>query len=135
MRAGAAAGCPRRTGAGAAPPAASPANTVSVTFVGGRRICPQRRPHTLKALAARRGSGIIAVTGYGDAASNDPDAQSAALTLGLSRAQAMAAALASAGVPRSAVQVDAEAIGRGGAARLVNNRLIREPRMSIRFAR
>jgi outer membrane protein OmpA-like peptidoglycan-associated protein len=72
-------------------------------------------------LAARRGSGIIAVTGYGDASSNDPNAQSAALTLGLSRAQAMAAALASAGVPRSAVQVDAEAIGRGGAARLVQS--------------
>jgi hypothetical protein len=31
----------------------------------------------------------------------------------------MAAALTSAGVPGSAVQVDAEAIGRGGAARLV----------------
>ena len=73
----------------------------------------------MKTLAAQRGNGIIAVTGYGDADSNDPDAQSAALKLGLSRAQAMAAALASAGVPRSAVQVDAEAIGRGGAARLV----------------
>ena len=59
---------------------------------------------------------MIAVTGYGDAASNDPDAQSAALTLGLSRAQAMAAALTAAGVPASAVQVDAAAIGRGGTA-------------------
>ena len=73
----------------------------------------------LKQLAGRRGNGIIAVTGYGDAASNDPDAQAAALTLGLSRAKAMAAALAADGVPASAVQMDAEAIGRGGTARLV----------------
>jgi outer membrane protein OmpA-like peptidoglycan-associated protein len=74
---------------------------------------------TLKQLAARRSGSVIAVTGYGDAASDDPDAQSAALALGLSRARAMAAALASAGVPASAVQVDAAAIGRGGMARLV----------------
>jgi outer membrane protein OmpA-like peptidoglycan-associated protein len=103
----------------AAPPAANAANTVNVTFVGGSAELPPTAASTLKALASRRGSGIIAVTGYGDASSNDPDAQTAALTLGLSRAQAMAAALTSAGVPRSAVQVDAEAIGRGGAARLV----------------
>ena len=80
---------------------------------------PQWATDTLKQLAAQRGSGAIAVTGYGDAASDDPDAQSAALALGLSRAKAMAAALASAGVPASAVQVDAAAIGRGGTARLI----------------
>jgi outer membrane protein OmpA-like peptidoglycan-associated protein len=62
---------------------------------------------------------MIAVTGYGDAASNSPDAQSAALALGLSRAQAMAAALTAAGVPASAVQVDAAAIGNGATARLL----------------
>jgi len=100
-------------------PAANPANTVSVTFITGSAALPPSGADTLKQLAARRGSGIIAVIGYGEAASNDPDAQSAALTLGLSRAQAMAAALASAGVPRTAVQVDSAAIGRGGTARLV----------------
>jgi outer membrane protein OmpA-like peptidoglycan-associated protein len=102
-----------------APATAGPAGTVSVTFVSGSADLPTTAASTLKTLAAQRGNGIIAVTGYGDADSNNPDAQSAALKLGLSRAQAMAAALASAGVPRSAVQVDAEAIGRGGAARLV----------------
>jgi outer membrane protein OmpA-like peptidoglycan-associated protein len=102
-----------------APAPANPANTISVTFINGSATLPSLAADSLKQLAARRGSGIIAVTGYGDATSNDPDAQSAALTLALSRAQAMAAALASAGVPRTAVQVDAEAIGRGGAARLV----------------
>lgn len=80
---------------------------------------PSLAADQLKQLAARRGDGVIAVTGYGDAASNDPDAQAAALTLGLSRANAMAAALAADGVPATSVQVDAEAIGRGGTARLV----------------
>ena len=85
----------------------------------GSAALPTAGADTLKQLAARRGSGMIAVTGYGDAASNDPDAQSAALSLGLSRAQAMAAVLTAAGVPATAVQVDAAAVGRGGTARLV----------------
>ena len=83
----------RRRDTGLAAATASPANTVSVTFVNGSAALPSTATDTLKQLAARRGSGIIAVTGYGDAASDDPDAQSAALALGLSRAQAMAAAL------------------------------------------
>jgi outer membrane protein OmpA-like peptidoglycan-associated protein len=103
------------------PPAGAPsaANSVALTFVTGSAQLPQLAADALKQLAARRGNGVIAVVGYGDATSNDPDAQAAALTLGLSRAKAMAAALTAAGVPASAVQVDAEAIGRGGMARLV----------------
>jgi outer membrane protein OmpA-like peptidoglycan-associated protein len=101
-------------------PAPSPsADSVSVTFVTGSSELPSFGATSLKQLAGRRGNGMIAVTGYGDAASDDPDAQSAALALGLSRAQAMAAALTSAGVPASAVEVGAQAIGRGGTARLV----------------
>jgi outer membrane protein OmpA-like peptidoglycan-associated protein len=100
-------------------PPAGAANTVNVTFVTGSAELQASATTTLKQLAARRGNGIIAVTGYGDATSNDPNAQSAALTLGLSRAQAMAGALTAAGVPASAVQVDAAAVGRGGTARLV----------------
>jgi outer membrane protein OmpA-like peptidoglycan-associated protein len=103
----------------AQPPPSNPANTISVTFVNGSAALPSTAADTLKQLASRRGNGVIAVTGYGDASSNEPDAQSAALTLALSRAQAMANALAAAGVPATAVQIDAEAIGRGGTARLV----------------
>jgi outer membrane protein OmpA-like peptidoglycan-associated protein len=100
-------------------PAANPVSAISVTFVNGSADLPSSAADQLKQLAARRGNGVIAVTGYGDATSNDPDAQAMGLTLGLSRAHAMAAALASAGVPASAMQVDAQALGRGGAARLV----------------
>jgi outer membrane protein OmpA-like peptidoglycan-associated protein len=110
---------PPAVAAAAAPPPSDPANSVSLTFVTGSAALPTAGADTLKQLAARRGSGMIAVTGYGDAASNDPDAQSAALSLGLSRAQAMAAVLTAAGVPATAVQVDAAAVGRGGTARLV----------------
>jgi outer membrane protein OmpA-like peptidoglycan-associated protein len=101
------------------PPPPSAANTISVTFLDGSSALPSIGADSLKQLASRRGNGIIAVVGHGEAASNDPDAQSAALALGLSRAQAMATALVSAGVPRSAMQVDAAASGRGGTARLV----------------
>ena len=101
------------------PKATAAASTISLTFIGGSADLPALAADQLKQLASRRGNGMIAVTGYGDAASNDPDAQAAALTLGLSRAKAMAAALTAAGVPASAVQMDAEAIGRGGSARLV----------------
>jgi outer membrane protein OmpA-like peptidoglycan-associated protein len=90
-----------------------------MSFVTGSADLPPLAVDQLKQLAARRSNGVIAVTGYGDGTGNDPDAQSTALTLGLARAQAMAKALAADGVPASAVQVDAEAIGRGGMARLV----------------
>jgi outer membrane protein OmpA-like peptidoglycan-associated protein len=100
-------------------PSSANANTVSVTFGNGSAALSPSATDMLKLLAAKRGSGIIAVTGYGEATSNDTEAQSKALTLGLSRAQAIAAVLTTAGVPASAVQVDAAAIGRGGTARLV----------------
>jgi outer membrane protein OmpA-like peptidoglycan-associated protein len=100
-------------------PATDPASTVSVAFTNGSAALSATADDTLKRLAARRGAGTIVITGYGDDTASDPNAQSAALTLGLSRAQAMASALVSAGVPGSAVQVGAEASGRGGTARLV----------------
>jgi outer membrane protein OmpA-like peptidoglycan-associated protein len=90
-----------------------------VTFIIGSASLQPSAADVLRQLAARRGNGVIAVTGYGDATSDEPAAQSDALALGLQRAQAMAAALTSAGVPSSAVEVDAAAIGHGGTARLI----------------
>jgi outer membrane protein OmpA-like peptidoglycan-associated protein len=112
---------PSATVASARPVAApaAPSNTVSVVFITGSADLQQSAADKLRQLASRRGNGIIAVTGFGDAASSDPGAQSTALTLGLSRAKAMAAALTAAGVPASAVQVDAQATGQGGSARLL----------------
>ena len=97
----------------------SAGNTVAVVFAAGASELPPAARGPLSALAGRRGNGLIAVTGYGDATNTSPDAQAAALKLGLSRAQTIASALVAAGVPSTAVQIDAQAIGRGGTARLV----------------
>jgi outer membrane protein OmpA-like peptidoglycan-associated protein len=100
-------------------PASIAGNTVLVPFPDGSALLPPSAAAPLKQLAAKRGSAVIAVVGYGEAAAATPDAQSTALTLGLARAQAMAAVLTSSGVPSAAVQIDAQAIGHGGSARLV----------------
>jgi outer membrane protein OmpA-like peptidoglycan-associated protein len=73
----------------------------------------------VKALAAVRGDRGIAVTGYGDATSSDPLVQSDSLTLGLSRAQALATALVAQGVPFARLRLNAESAGRGASLRLL----------------
>jgi len=90
-----------------------------IEFVTGSATLPPGAAAVLKAVAAKRGNAVIAVTGYGDVTSNDPAAQSAALSLALSRAQAVANALASDGVPQNGVRVGAEAAGRGASVQLV----------------
>jgi len=94
-------------------------NTIGVDFANGISDLPPSAAAPLKVLAGRRGNALIAVTGYGDAADPDPDTQATALKLGLARAQTIASALVADGVPASAVQIDAQAMGRGGTARLV----------------
>jgi outer membrane protein OmpA-like peptidoglycan-associated protein len=103
------------------PVAAAPqaANAITVEFVAGSAALPPGAAAVLKNVATSRGQAVVAVTGYGDAASSDPDAQSAALSLGLSRAQAVATALTGDGVPAASVSVGAEAGGRGASVRLV----------------
>jgi outer membrane protein OmpA-like peptidoglycan-associated protein len=73
----------------------------------------------VKAFAAKRGNGTIVITGYGDSSSNDPEAQSAALNLGLARAQSILNALKDDGVPGTAIRVSAEASGRGASLHLL----------------
>ncbi len=97
--------------------AAGPA--VGVPFTLGSATVPRTSLPALRQLAARRKVGTIAITGYGEAAGSDTAEQSAALLLALARAQAVAAALTTAGVPANALRIDAEAAGRGAVARLV----------------
>jgi len=105
--------------ANAPPVAPLPANATMIEFVTGSASPPSGAAAMLKGIAAKRGNGVIAITGYGDAASDDPAAQSAALSLGLSRAQAVANMLTGDGVPQADVRVGAEAAGRGASVRLV----------------
>jgi outer membrane protein OmpA-like peptidoglycan-associated protein len=70
---------------------------------------------TIKDIAARRGKGSITVEGHGDAQSDSPAVQEAALDLALKRAQAVAVALEAQHVPASAIHLSATAFGRGAA--------------------
>jgi outer membrane protein OmpA-like peptidoglycan-associated protein len=102
-----------------APMPAAGGQAAAIVFAGTGSQLSGPANDEVKAFAAKRGSSMIAVTGYGDAPSSDPEAQSAALNLGLARAQAIVDALKTAGVPGTAIRVSAEASGRGAALRLL----------------
>ena len=111
------------------PPPLSPATAVApstgptlgtgINFDRGSAALNDQALTEVKELAAIRGDNGIAVTGYGDAASSDASAQSAALGLGLSRANALATALVAQGVPYARLRLNAEAAGRGASVRLL----------------
>jgi outer membrane protein OmpA-like peptidoglycan-associated protein len=99
----------------------TPSAGASATIVFLERTSTLSQPATdeVKAFATKRGNGTISVVGYGDSISSDPDAQAAALNLGLSRAQSIVDALKTAGVPGNAIRVSAEASGRGASLQLL----------------
>jgi outer membrane protein OmpA-like peptidoglycan-associated protein len=101
------------------PPPVAGITSASIVFVEGSTALSPPAADEVKAFAGKRGSGVIVVTGYGDAEASDPGAQSAALTTGLARANAIADALKADGVPGNAVRVNAEASGRGASLRLL----------------
>jgi outer membrane protein OmpA-like peptidoglycan-associated protein len=104
----------------AAPPIApSQARGTDVDFDRGSTKLSDTALADVRALAAMRGDHGIAVTGYGDATSSDPLAQSDAIGLGLSRAQALATALVARGVPYAMLRLNAESAGRGANLRLL----------------
>ena len=103
-----------------APPLPSrPAPGLTIDFTLRSAALTETALEQLKAFAATRGERGIAVTGHGETAASDPLAQSDALTLALSRAQAVSTALAALGVPGVAIRLDAEAAGRGAGLRLL----------------
>ena len=93
--------------------------TAAIVFLDRASNLTAPAADEVKAFAAKRGNGTIVVTGYGDSTSSDPDAQSAAVNLGLSRAQSIVDALKAAGVPGTAIRVSAEASGRGASLHLL----------------
>jgi outer membrane protein OmpA-like peptidoglycan-associated protein len=100
-------------------PTPSSGQSATIVFLERASNLSQPAADEVKAFAAKRGNGTISVVGYGDSVSSDPDAQSAALTLGLSRAQSIVDALKAAGVPGNAIRVSAEASGRGASMRVL----------------
>jgi outer membrane protein OmpA-like peptidoglycan-associated protein len=117
----AAAGAPPVTPAAPTPMPAPPSGaSTSIVFLEQTSNLTQPAADEVKAFAAKRGNATISVIGYGDSTSSDPDAQSAALTLGLSRAQSIVDALKVDGVPGNAIRVSAEASGRGASLQLLH---------------
>jgi outer membrane protein OmpA-like peptidoglycan-associated protein len=100
-------------------PAPSTGQTATIVFVEKASNLSAPAADEVKAFAAKRGNGTIVVTGYGDSTSDNPDAQSAALDLGLSRAQSIVETLKASGVPGTAIRVSAEASGRGASLHLL----------------
>ena len=94
-------------------------NEISVTFDEGSSSLPTAMQAPLQRLAARRGHTIM-VTGRGEATANAPADQQAALSLALARAQVIAEALITDGVPRAALRLDAQPAGRGASVRLLD---------------
>ncbi len=92
---------------------------VSIAFRRGSAALPATAGAALRELAGRRAGATIAVAAAGDAPGPSLEAQARALPLALRRAQAIQDALVAAGVPATALRIDAAAVGRGGAARLL----------------
>ncbi len=107
-----------------APPApvvaAAPGAPVLVAFASGSAELPPSALVALKQLSQQRGANVVAVTGYGEQIGSDARAQALALPLALERARVVASRLMATGVPASQIRINAEAQGRGAAARLVN---------------
>ncbi len=101
------------------PPAPIAGAPVAIPFPPGSAVLPAAGLAPIKQLALLRGPGVIAVTGFGDAASTDPSAQSAALPLALDRARAVAAGLLADGVPATSIRIGAEPQGSGAAASVI----------------
>ena len=102
------------------PPPPLPAHVASkggaaILFRTTDAVLDSSQTLTIKDVAAHRGKGSIAVEGHGDAQSDSPAAQEAALDLALKRAQAVAAALEAQRVPAGAIRIAATAFGRGAA--------------------
>ncbi len=104
--------------AGVTAPAAAPVTLVAVAFTPGSDELPPSAPLTLRRFALAHKGTPLTVTGHGGVVLPTPDAQSRALDLGLRRAQAIAASLATAGVPSANLRLRAEAAGQGGTASL-----------------
>jgi outer membrane protein OmpA-like peptidoglycan-associated protein len=104
----------------AAPVTQSTASGLRIGFAPGSSTLPGNALAALKVFARERGVRSMVVTGFGDVASSDAQAQAAGLSLALARARGVASYLIAVGVPPAALRVGAEAQGQGAAIRLVD---------------
>lgn len=89
-----------------------------ILFLPGETVLRQSQMETLKFIAATRKKQHLAITGLGEAVSDSPDGQAAAIDLGLKRAAAVAEGFASLHVPPGDIALSAYAFGRGATVKL-----------------
>ena len=106
---------PRILPAGATPPP----HGAQLFFADNSAVLPPNQTQALKDFLSHRRHQPIEVLGLGEAASDTPDGQAAAIELALRRARAVAAALESQHVPADSIRLSADAFGRGAVLRLV----------------
>ena len=92
----------------------------TVYFSIGDAALPPSQIQALKAFLVHRSHQPIVITGLGEAASDTPDGQAAALSLALQRARAVAAALRLLHVDPADMHLSAQAFGRGVVLRLAS---------------
>ena len=100
------------------PPAIPVAATVQVSFTPGSAQLPPSASLNLRRFALAHKGVPVSITGHGEAAQPGVDAQGRALDLALRRAQAIAASLATDGIPPVNLHLRAEAAGQGGSVGL-----------------
>jgi outer membrane protein OmpA-like peptidoglycan-associated protein len=94
------------------------AQGTQVLFRPDDAVLDVSQTQTMKDAASHRGKGSIEVEGHGDAQSDSPEGQEAALKLALKRAQAVAKGLEAQHVPASAIRIAATAFGRGASLQI-----------------
>jgi outer membrane protein OmpA-like peptidoglycan-associated protein len=99
--------------------APTPTGTQVFFPIGGTTL-PASQTQALKDFLSHRKKQPIEIIGLGEASSDSPDGQAAAIAMALRRAESVAGALAAMHVPQSALRVGANAFGRGAVLRLAN---------------
>lgn len=89
--------------------AVAPPNGISVAFTPGSSTLPPSATLIIRRFVLAHRGARIAITGHGDAAGRDAEAQSRSLDLGLKRAGAIAASLGNAGITAGNVRIAADA--------------------------
>ncbi|MCB8881572.1 hypothetical protein ACELLULO517_15085 [Acidisoma cellulosilytica] len=103
-----------------APAPLPPVPPLALSFPPRSAVLSAPMKRALLQLVYSRQTARIAVTGYGDAASETLADQSAAMPLALERSRAITVQLMADGLPADALVPSAQALGQGGLARLVD---------------
>jgi outer membrane protein OmpA-like peptidoglycan-associated protein len=96
-----------------------PPDGTRVFFPTGAATLAPSQMQTLRDVVSHRKAQTILITGLGDALSDTPEGQEAAIDLGLHRARAVADAFAGLHVPQTSLRLAARAYGRGAVISLL----------------